>query len=176
MRGMMMGRFQPFHLGHLDLVRQILKECDEVLITITSSQFNYLEKDPFTAGERIDMIHDSLQESGLDMRKCIVVALENQFNIATWPSYLKSMLPHFDKVYSGNNYVKMLLSDFGVDVVTPVFLDRKKYNATRIRLMIVSNERWQVLVPPAVSKFLDKINAKNRLEIICKSDTKPTEH
>ena len=52
----MMGRFQPFHLGHLDLVKQILDECDEVIIAITSSQFNYLEKDPFTSGERIEMI------------------------------------------------------------------------------------------------------------------------
>jgi len=176
MRGMMMGRFQPFHLGHLDLVKQILKECDEVIITITSSQFNYLEKDPFTAGERIDMIHDSLRESGLDMSKCIVVAIENQFNIATWSSYLKSMLPHFDKVYSGNDYVKMLLSDFGVSVVTPEFLDREKYNATSIRSMMVSGENWQELVPPTVSQFMEKINAKNRLEIITKSDTKPTEH
>jgi len=176
MRGMMMGRFQPFHLGHLDLVKQILKECDEVLITITSSQFNYLEKDPFTAGERIDMIHSSLKESSLDMRKCIVVAIENQFNIATWPSYLKSMLPPFEKVYSGNDYVKMLLSDFGVSVVTPVFLDRQKYNATRIRSMIISGENWEELVPPAISKFMEKINAKNRLDIINKSDTKPTEH
>ena len=54
MRGLMMGRFQPFHLGHLDLVRQILKQCDEIVIAVTSSQFNYLEKDPFTAGERIE--------------------------------------------------------------------------------------------------------------------------
>ncbi|MFQ5440373.1 MAG: nicotinamide-nucleotide adenylyltransferase [Nitrosopumilaceae archaeon] len=176
MRGMMMGRFQPFHLGHLDLVQQILKECDEVIITITSSQFNYLEKDPFTAGERIDMIHDSLKESDLDMSRCWIVAIENQFNIATWPSYLKSMLPHFDKVYSGNEYVKMLLSDFGVDVVAPVFLDREKYNATRIRSMMISADNWKELVPSAVSKFMDKINAKNRLEIISQTDTKPTEH
>ena len=61
MRGLMMGRFQPFHLGHLELVKQILDECDEVIIAVTSSQFNYLEKDPFTAGERIEMIHNSLK-------------------------------------------------------------------------------------------------------------------
>ncbi len=60
------------------------------------------------------MIYNSLKESNLDMSRCIVVAIENQFNIATWPSYLKSMLPHFEKVYSGNDYVKMLLSDFDV--------------------------------------------------------------
>ncbi|MEJ2259859.1 MAG: adenylyltransferase/cytidyltransferase family protein, partial [Nitrosopumilaceae archaeon] len=96
-------------MGHLDLVRQILKECDEVIILVTSSQFNYLEKDPFTAGERIEMIHDSIKESDVDLTRCIVLAIENQFNIATWIAYLKSMLPHFDRVYSGNEYVKMLL-------------------------------------------------------------------
>lgn len=171
-----MGRFQPFHLGHLNLVKQILDECDEVIIAITSSQFNYLEKDPFTAGERIDMIHNSLKESNIDLSRCFVVAIENQFNIATWASYLKSALPHFDKVYSGNDYVKMLLSDSAIDVVTPKFFDREQYNATRIRSMIISDDVWQNFVPNAVAKFLQKINAKKRLYVISKSDTKPTEH
>ena len=176
MRGLMMGRFQPFHLGHMDLVRQILKECDEVVIAITSSQFNYLEKDPFTAGERIEMIHDSLKESDVDLTRCIILALDNQFNIATWSSYLKSMLPQFDKVYSGNDFVKMLLGDSKIKVVTPEFLDRKQYNATKIRSMIISDGDWQKFVPSAVVEFIKKINGKNRIEIINNSDTKPTEH
>jgi nicotinamide-nucleotide adenylyltransferase len=176
MRGLMMGRFQPFHLGHLDLIRQILKECDEVIIVVTSSQFNYLDKDPFTAGERIEMIHNSLKESDVDLTRCIILAIENQFNIATWSSYLKSMLPQFDKVYSGNEYVKMLLADSEIEVVKPVFLDREKYNATKIRSMIISDDDWRKFVPSAVSEFIKKINGKNRLEIINKSDTKPTEH
>ena len=171
-----MGRFQPFHLGHLDLAKQILDECDEVIIAITSSQFNYLEKDPFTAGERIEMIHNSLKESSLDLNRCFVVSIENQFNVATWASYLKSALPHFDKVYSGNDYVSMLLADSGITVVKPKFLDRKQYNATRIRSMIISDEKWKDSVPNAVYEFLTKINAKNRLEVISKSDTNPTKH
>ena len=176
MRGIMIGRFQPFHLGHLDLVKQILKDCDEVIIAITSSQFNYLEKDPFTAGERIEMIHDSIKESDVDLNRCIILSLENQFNIATWLSYLKSMLPQFDKVYSGNDYVKMLLADSNIEVITPKFLDRMQFNATKIRSMIISDENWEKIVPPAVSKFIKKINGKNRLKIINKSDTTPTEH
>ena len=176
MRGLMMGRFQPFHLGHLDLTRQILNECDEVIILVTSSQFNYLEKDPFTAGERIEMIHNSIKESDLDLTRCIILAIENQFNIATWSAYLKSMLPRFDKVYSGNEYVKMLLADSNINVVKPIFLDREKYNATNIRSMIVSGNNWKELVPNAVYDFIVKIDAKNRLDIIRQSDTKPTEH
>ncbi len=172
----MMGRFQPFHLGHLDLAKQILDECDEIIIAITSSQFNYLEKDPFTAGERMETIHNSLKDSSLDLTRCFVVSLENQFNIATWASYLKSALPHFEKVYIGNDYVSMLLSDSGITVVKPTFLDRNQYNATKIRSMIVSDENWKDLVPNAVYELLIKIHAKNRLEIISKSDTNPTEH
>ena len=172
----MMGRFQPFHLGHLDLIKQILKECDEVIVLVTSSQFNYLEKDPFTAGERLEMIHNSIKESDIDLTRCIVLAIENQFNIATWSAYLKSMLPRFDRVYSGNEYVKMLLADSDIEVIKPVFLDREKHNATKIRSMIISGDNWESFVPKAVSNFLKKINAKNRLEIISKSDTKPTEH
>lgn len=176
MRALMMGRFQPFHLGHLDLVKQILTEYDDIVIAITSSQFNYLEKDPFTAGERIEMIHNSLKDDGVDMSKCFIIPTENQFNIAMWAAYLKSILPKFDKVYSGNEYVEMLLADAGIDVIKPKFLDREKYNATSIRKLIVEDKDWQSLVPKAVSNVINKINGVNRLKIISKSDTKPTEH
>ncbi len=171
-----MGRFQPFHLGHLELVRQILDQCDDVIIAVTSAQFNYLEKDPFTAGERIEMIHNSLKEANLELEKCFLISIENQFNVATWGSYLKSALPHFDKVYSGNDYVSMLLADSGIMVVKPKFLDRTQYNATKIRSMIISDENWKDSVPNAVYEFLRKINAKNRLSVISKSDTNPTKH
>jgi nicotinamide-nucleotide adenylyltransferase len=68
------------------------------------------------------------------------------------------------------------LADSKIEVVHPVFLDRKQYNATKIRAMIISDEDWEQFVPSAVSEFIKKINGKNRLKIINKSDTKPTEH
>ena len=171
-----MGRFQPFHLGHLDLVKQILSECDEVVIAITSSQFNYLEKDPFTASERIEMIYQALKEDGVDLSRCFIIPIENQFNIATWTSYLKSTLPQFDKVYSGNEYVSMLLADTGIQVIKPKFLERERYNATRIRNLMIEDQNWQSFVPPIVANVIKKINGINRLKIISKSDTKPTEY
>ena len=42
--------------------------------------------------------------------------------------------------------------------------------------MIISDENWKELVPNAVYEFLTKINAKNRLKVISKSDTDPTTH
>jgi nicotinamide-nucleotide adenylyltransferase len=175
MRGLMMGRFQPFHLGHLDLTKQILSECDEVVIALTGSQFNYIEKDPFTAGERIEIIHESLKEDGVDLSKCFIVPIENQFNIATWASYLKSILPQFEKVYSGNDYVTMLLANSGYDVIQPKFLDREKYNGTQIRKMILNDQDWEKCIPSAASKIIKKINGVNRIKTISKTDTKPQE-
>ena len=177
MRGLMMGRFQPFHLGHLELAKQIKSECDEIIIAVTSAQFNYLEKDPFTAGERIEMIHNSLKDAGFEMSECFIISLENQFNVATWASYIKSALPKFDKVYSGNDYVSMLLSDSAIKVVKPTFLEIEKYNATRIRSLIISdNMEWANLLPNGTKEILMRINAKNRLTVISKSDTNPTKH
>jgi nicotinamide-nucleotide adenylyltransferase len=42
--------------------------------------------------------------------------------------------------------------------------------------MIILNENWKDFVPNAVYELLVKINAKNRLTVISKTDTKPTEH
>ena len=175
MRGLLMGRFQPFHLGHLALVKQILSECGEVIIAVTGSQFNYIEKDPFTSGERIEMIHNSLKEDGIDLSQCFIIAIENQENNVTWSSYLKSILPKFDKVYSGNDYVTMLLADSGHLVVSPKFIDRENYNATKIRNMIAKDEDWQKFIPPAVANIIKRIDGVSRLQIISKSDTRPQE-
>ncbi len=176
MRGLMMGRFQPFHLGHLELVKQILNECDEVIIALTGSQFNYIEKDPFTSGERIEMIHQALKENDSDLSRCYIVAIENQLNVATWAAYLKSSLPNFEKVYSGNDYVAMLLSDSGYEVVSPKFHEREKYNATKIRKMIAKDDEWEQFVPPAVSKIIKKINGVRRIKTIFETDTRPQEY
>ncbi len=176
MRALVMGRFQPFHLGHLDLIRHVLGNNDEIIVAITSSQFNYLPKDPFTAGERIKMIHDSLRSDGVDMGRCHIVHLENQPNIATWSGYLKAALPPFDRVYSGNEYVSMLLRDSGIDVIMPELYNRAEFSSTIIRDRIVRGADWQHLVPRAVSELISKIGGVDRIRTIMATDTDPTRH
>ncbi|HDJ89497.1 MAG TPA: nicotinamide-nucleotide adenylyltransferase, partial [Thermoprotei archaeon] len=56
MRGLFIGRFQPFHLGHFYALKWILSKVDEVIIGIGSAQVSYTIKNPFTLGERIEMI------------------------------------------------------------------------------------------------------------------------
>lgn len=171
-----MGRFQPFHNGHLNLVRQVLEECDDIIIAVTGSQFNYIRMDPFTAGERIEMIRNSLLESDVEPHRYMILGVENQPNVSTWLSYLRAALPPFDVVYSGNEYVAMLLADSGIAVVSPKMFSRQTLNATAIRDMMVQGDGWRDLVPAPVSRMVDSIDGTERLRTIIKSDTDPTTH
>jgi len=47
-RGLFVGRFQPFHLGHLGVVKDILNEVDELVIVVGSAQYSHRIDNPFT--------------------------------------------------------------------------------------------------------------------------------
>ena len=55
-KGLVLGRFQPFHLGHLNLIQTVLNDKKEPLICIGSAQYAHTKDNPFTVKERKDMI------------------------------------------------------------------------------------------------------------------------
>lgn len=175
-RALVMGRFQPFHLGHLDLARRALAGGGGLVVAVTGAQFNYIEKDPFTAGERLEMIHGSLSEDGADMSRCMVVPIENQFNAATWAGYLRAALPRFGRIYSGNAYVRTLLGDSGMAVEVPPMLDRMRLSGTRIRALMASGGDWRACVPPAAARVIDEAGGPARMAAILESGADPTSH
>jgi len=174
-RGLMTGRFQPFHKGHIALAKQILSECDELVIVIGSAQFNYIDKDPFTAGERITMIHESLKDIGADLSKCYIIPVANDENNARWIAYLKSMAPPFDMLYSGNYFVKHLAlsQDAHITIKSPRFEKKQEYNGTNIRRLIISGKPWQHLVPDSVARIIELVNGIERIKILANSDSNP---
>ncbi|HEX9678603.1 nicotinamide-nucleotide adenylyltransferase [Nitrososphaera sp.] len=174
-RGLMAGRFQPFHNGHLALARQALSECDELVIVVGSAQFNFIGKDPFTAGERVLMIHNALAEAGVDLSDCYIIPYHNDENNARWLGYLRSQVPPFDAIYSGNEFVEHLASalDKSLAVRKPKFEKKKEYNGTNIRRLIASGGPWKRLVPGAVAKVIEAVGGIERIKILEKSDTNP---
>jgi cytidyltransferase-related domain len=60
-RAFIVGRFQPFHKGHLEVIEEVLKEHDSVIIGIGSAQYSHTLQNPFTAGERHLMISNALE-------------------------------------------------------------------------------------------------------------------
>jgi len=59
------GRFQPFHNGHLMVIKGMVKVCEKVVIGVGSSQESMTPENPFTATERREMIQRALQ--GVDL-------------------------------------------------------------------------------------------------------------
>ena len=166
--GLMIGRFQPFHNGHLKLVHQILSECEELIIGVGSSQFNYTFSNPFTAGERIYFIHDSLVDSKIDLRNVYIVPILNLENNAIWVQHLKSMLPKFDSIYSGNKFVIELFSHSSEisSVRTPILYNENDCNGTNIRMNIVMDKEWRNFVPNAVCRIISDLDGIQRIKVL----------
>ncbi|MGC2574733.1 MAG: nicotinamide-nucleotide adenylyltransferase [Candidatus Nitrosopolaris sp.] len=164
-RGLLVGRFQPFHKGHLFLVKQVFQDCDELIVVIGSAQFNYTYTDPFTAGERIMMIHASLIESGIDLKKCYIVPVVNDENNARWFCHLKSMVPHFDILYSGNEFVTSLVSD-DIRVLKPGFSKKREYNGTNIRKLMSNSQSWKKLLPQSVARIIEEVDGVTRIRFL----------
>ena len=53
MKALYIGRFQPFHKGHLKILQKLAKKYDEIIIGIGSSQYSNTLENPFTSEERI---------------------------------------------------------------------------------------------------------------------------
>jgi len=174
-RGLMLGRFQPFHRGHLALTKQILSECDELLMIIGSAQFNFIDKDPFSAGERMLMIHEALKEAGVDLSRCYIIPVANDENNARWLAYIRSMVPPFDILYSGNDFVKYLArsQDSSIVIEDPMFAEINEYNGTNIRRLMQEGKPWEHLVPPAVAKVIQQVGGIVRINMLARSDSNP---
>ena len=160
----LIGRFQPFHLGHLNLVNQILSEFTELIVVIGSAQANYTPHNPFTAGERVRMIRNSLIESRISMEKVVLIHLIDDENNFRWFSNLKSYSPPFEVLYSGNVFVKLLLENENIALREPNFTNKDSYNGSNIRKLLASNDpQWKKLVPSAVEKIIVDLNGPKRI-------------
>ena len=167
MRGLYIGRFQPFHLGHQAVLERIADEVDEVVIVIGSAQESHTPENPFTAGERIDMIHGALQAL---RDRCLVVPLPDIKRNAVWVDHVRSMAPSFEIVYTNNPLVMQLFGEEGLDVRKPPMYRRDIYSGTAIRKLMLSGGDWQALVPDAVALVIDRIRGIDRLTNISQSD------
>ena len=163
-RGILIGRMQPVHNGHMEVIKRILEEVDEIVIGIGSAQLSHEVKDPFTAGERILMMTQALAEIDVDPSRYYIIPMQDiNFN-AIWASHVKMLTPPFSIVYSGNPLVKQLFAEEGYEVRQPPLYDRIHLSGTEVRRRILEDKNWQELVPKATADLLKEIDGVNRLK------------
>ncbi len=162
MRAIFPGRFQPFHLGHLHAIMEISKKNYDIIIVVENAGESFTKNDPLTAGERIEMIWETLRD--IDLKNYIIVPMKNIENNAEWVNHLKAMLPEFHVCFSNNDLVKILMENAGITVKPIDFLNREKYQGRIIRETIAKNGEWKDLVPEKVYNFIKSRKIDERIK------------
>lgn len=166
MRGLLVGRFQPFHLGHLAVVREIRgkRPEDELILGVGSAQESYTWQNPFTGGERLEMIARALGEARIE--RTVSIPVPDIQRHALWVRYVESLLPPFKMVYTNNPLTRLLFEKAGYSVASPALVDRERFEGATVREHIAENRGWKTSLPPSVAKYLEELHASERLAIL----------
>ncbi|MBU7025082.1 MAG: nicotinamide-nucleotide adenylyltransferase [Theionarchaea archaeon] len=170
MRALYVGRFQPFHKGHLEILKRILKEHHELIIIVGSAQHSHTLENPFTAGERIQMITETLDEEKITKR-IYIIPVDDIHRHAVWVKQVESLTPSFNCVFSNEPITTRLFREAGYAVRQTELLYREEWSGTEIRKMILNDERWESCVPPAVARVIKEIDGITRIKELATSDT-----
>jgi len=172
-RGLFVGRFQPFHKGHLGAIEDVLKKVDELIIVIGSAQYSHRLDNPFTTGERVTMIREALKEAKVDSSRYLIIPIRDIHVHMLWVAEVTGFTPKFDIVYTNEPLTRRLLIESGFKVEPIPFHEREKYSSTVVRERMLNNQNWEELVPKSVAQFIKKIEGVERLQDLAKSDKAP---
>ncbi len=171
-RALFFGRFQPFHLGHLYVVRWVLEErgYDEIVILVGMSSESHTLRNPFTAGERIWMIREALREAGIDLARVITATLPTMEVHIGCVHYVLTHVPPVEAIVTRNPVIARVFKEAGIRVEKPPAFNRRELRGEHIRGLIASGQRWEHLVPPAVVRIIREIDGIARIREIAGSD------
>jgi len=162
MNGLLIGRFQPFHLGHLEALQFALSRVDKLFVGLGSSNKPPGENNPFSAEEREKMIISSIDNTIRD--KIEIFFIPDFDDHQKWVKHIETIIPQFDIVFTNDQMTEFLFSKKGIKVLAIPFTRRDVLSGTNIRDLILSDQPWENLVPRGTKIFLNETNAKERLK------------
>ncbi|MHA1674295.1 MAG: nicotinamide-nucleotide adenylyltransferase [Promethearchaeota archaeon] len=161
--GLIIGRFQPFHNGHLLFVLHLLSQVSILKIGIGSSQYHSTVDNPFTFSERRNMISQSLLENGINSNTFHIYAIPDLHNADLWTQEVIKIVGDFDFFYSNSQWTRQLFQKVGKQLGNIKKYDFTRYNGTNIREHLVKQIEIKDLVPPTVLRIIEKIPLVERL-------------
>jgi nicotinamide-nucleotide adenylyltransferase len=165
-RGMIHGRFQPFHLGHLEYLRAAAERSEEVFVGITnpdptrirpepSDPVRHLpESNPWTYAERLLMVKAAAADLGLDAARVHVIPFPvNEPEL--WPAYVPEGVTQFLRVFSEWGGTKLeRLREAGYDVVVLDEGAQKEISGADVRAALRDGAAWESFVPAGVARVI----------------------
>jgi nicotinamide-nucleotide adenylyltransferase len=168
-RGMIHGRFQPFHNGHLEYLKGAAARCDELFVGITnpdperirpeaSDPLRHLpESNPFTYVERLLMVKAGAEDAGLELARLHVIPFPvNEPEL--WRAYVPEDVVQFIRLFSDWGGTKLeRLREAGYEVVILDEGSAKEVSGADVRAAMREGADWESLVPPGVSEVLKRL-------------------
>jgi nicotinamide-nucleotide adenylyltransferase len=170
-RGMIHGRFQPFHNGHLEYLRGAAERSDEIFVGITnpdptrikeepSDPLRHLpESNPFSYVERLLMVTAVAEDEGI--RAHVIPFPVNEPEL--WAAYVPQGVTQYLRLFSDWGGTKLeRMRDAGYEVVILDEGASKELSGAEVRAAMREGRAWQELVPPGVARvisFLERVIA-----------------
>ena len=156
------GRFQPFHNGHLKVLSHSSKRYTEIIIGIGSSQYAHTIENPFSAEERKQMIQETLQQYNIGNYR--IVLIPDIHDLPRWVDHVCSLVSNFEVVLSNNPLTKQLFTEKGYQVQTTPIFSRKVFSGKEIRRRMMAGEPWENLVPAPVAALIHTLDGVQRIQ------------
>lgn len=153
MDGLLIGRFQPFHLGHLQALQFALSQVDSLWVGLGSSNKAVGRNNPFSVDERRQMILSSVDDG--TAKRISLYPIPDLDNHIKWIDMINTIVPKFEMIFSNDDITKHLYSKRGTKVTSIPFLQRDLLSGTHIRTMIANGGEWKTLVPDGTRRFLE---------------------
>ncbi len=172
-RGLFIGRFQPLHNGHINSIKYCLNKVDELVIVIGSSDKSFEFKNPFTAGERIEIISEAIckEIKKEALQKIFLIPVPDIGIHRLWTYNVDLLVPRYCIVFTNDQFTTMLFKERGVEIIHPELIDRKELSATEVRYRIANDKNWKELVSAGTVKIIEELNGIERIKTIININT-----
>jgi len=154
------GRFQPFHNGHLYVLKKALGLAEKVIIGIGSSNIQN-EKNPWNFETRKKMIQSIIKHQDLQNKIQAVWAIPDVFDNDKWGNmiveslYSEGVLGSEIVVVGNNDWTNNIMRMKGLLVVEPGLFKRNELEGLLIRQLMGKHDMtWKNKVPISVVKCL----------------------
>jgi cytidyltransferase-related domain len=162
MIGFLIGRFQPFHLGHLEAIKFALSNVEHLHVGIGSSNKSHEERNPFTADERKEMILSSIDYA--IAKRISLHYIPDVDDHSKWTHLVDEIIPEYDVVFSNDDFTHELYGKRGKSIISVDLKSRSNLSGTNIRNLILTDQNWKEFVPSGTRDVLSQIDGKKRLE------------
>jgi nicotinamide-nucleotide adenylyltransferase len=164
-RGLFIGRFQPFHLGHKSCIDFALSKVEDLVIIVGSSERSHELRNPFTGGERILMIKESLKtDHKIDHKRILIIPLADINIHSIWSAYVGVMVPKYETLFTNDTFTKLLFEQEDIEIVEPPAYNRMELSGTVIRKKMLDGTPWKHLVPAEALQVIQYVDGESRLK------------